>query len=630
MFEMLAGVRAFGGDTSVEAMHAVLKNDPPELAATAPGVPPALDRVVRRCLEKRPEDRFYSAHDLAFALEAIGGSRTELVAKVPAGRRSGRWLLAAVAVLLMAATAAVTWWLASRETGPSPPSIRQITVRRGTIDLARFTPAGDAVVYSARFAGGAPAPFETRLNSPESRQVGPANALLFAASDGGFALGLRPILSSGTYVGTLATQTPGGIAAREVANRILGADFVAGGLAAVESDGNGRRVQFPIGKVVFESRSGIRSLRAAPGGRSVAFAHQNDIIVIDADGARRTINARADALAWSPDGARLWFSRQTAPGQTSISSIAAEGGTPREEWRALGGLILEDISRDGRVLVRRDEFQGGTSVVKGDSLEPVDLSWLDRSEAVAISPAANAVLLNDAGGMYLRTLDGAPAVSLGGGAGRALTADGRHALREKGADRFEIVPVGAGASRELLHPGIESHFAWFHPDGARLVFGGRVPGGMWRHFVMKLDGTGSPTPVGPDNFEHYVGQEPISNDGRWLLGFPLPERTLTVHALDGTESIPVRGALPDDIALRFAEGDREIFVFNRDGLPTRVYRLDFRTGQRRLWREFRPGDAAGIAGISSIAMTPDGRIMAFNYWRVLSTLYEIRWPEPAR
>jgi hypothetical protein len=98
---------------------------------------------------------------------------------------------------------------------------------------------------------------------------------------------------------------------------------------------------------------------------------------------------------------------------------------------------------------------------------------------------------------------------------------------------------------------------------------------------------------------------------------------MTVHALDGSESIPVRGKDPGEAVIRFAEGDREIFVYRREGLPARVFRLDYRTGARQLWREFQPGDPAGIGGIPGIAMTADGKIMAFNYRRFLSTLYEV-------
>ncbi|MBZ5589863.1 MAG: protein kinase [Acidobacteriia bacterium] len=71
LYEMLGGTRAFSGDTAVEAMTAILREDPPGLPLGPRKVPPALDRIVRRCLEKRPEERFQSARDLAFALETV-------------------------------------------------------------------------------------------------------------------------------------------------------------------------------------------------------------------------------------------------------------------------------------------------------------------------------------------------------------------------------------------------------------------------------------------------------------------------------------------------------------------------------------------------------------------------------
>src|SRR5918993_2197007 len=102
LYEMLAGHRAFTGDTAVETMHAILKADPAEF--TGQSVPGGLDRIVRRCLEKRPEDRFHSAHDLALPLEAVTGSRTQPVTSVSAAapRRRRLGLAAAAAAILLA------------------------------------------------------------------------------------------------------------------------------------------------------------------------------------------------------------------------------------------------------------------------------------------------------------------------------------------------------------------------------------------------------------------------------------------------------------------------------------------------------------------------------------------------
>ena len=74
LYEMLSGRRAFHGESSAETMSAILKEDPAELSETNKTVSPALERIVNHCLEKRPEARFHSARDLAFALEALSGS----------------------------------------------------------------------------------------------------------------------------------------------------------------------------------------------------------------------------------------------------------------------------------------------------------------------------------------------------------------------------------------------------------------------------------------------------------------------------------------------------------------------------------------------------------------------------
>ena len=102
LYEMLSGRRAFSGSSGVETMHAILKEEPPNLSLAGGAVPPALDRIVRHCLEKSPEARFQSARDLAFALEeASSGTAAGSVVYAPAPRsRSGLPIVAgAVAII---------------------------------------------------------------------------------------------------------------------------------------------------------------------------------------------------------------------------------------------------------------------------------------------------------------------------------------------------------------------------------------------------------------------------------------------------------------------------------------------------------------------------------------------------
>ena len=129
LYEMLSGVRAFRRDTAAETMTAVLKDDPPELSdRPVPRlVSPALERIVRRCLEKSPEQRFQSARDLSFALSALSGSETSAAvraAAVAAPRRMPLllWLAAALALV---AVAAGTWFVARR---PQPTTRMQFAL----------------------------------------------------------------------------------------------------------------------------------------------------------------------------------------------------------------------------------------------------------------------------------------------------------------------------------------------------------------------------------------------------------------------------------------------------------------------------------------------------------------------
>ena len=127
LYEMLCGSRAFRRDTAAETMTAVLKEDPPELSGPVRAVSSTLDRIVRRCLEKNPEERFQSARDLSFALSALSGSETSAAARVLTAAAPGRTRLFswAVAGLAMVAVAAATWFVARR---PEPATRMQFSL----------------------------------------------------------------------------------------------------------------------------------------------------------------------------------------------------------------------------------------------------------------------------------------------------------------------------------------------------------------------------------------------------------------------------------------------------------------------------------------------------------------------
>jgi serine/threonine protein kinase/tetratricopeptide (TPR) repeat protein len=134
LYEMVAGRRAFGGDTLPDTMAAILKEDPPQLSSTGATLPADLERAIHRCLEKRPEARFQSAADLSYSLNAIGTSPAVPMA-TPTGEvwpvtGHGRWWKAGVvAISLLAVTAVVVWitLMVGDKSAVESPVIQQVT-----------------------------------------------------------------------------------------------------------------------------------------------------------------------------------------------------------------------------------------------------------------------------------------------------------------------------------------------------------------------------------------------------------------------------------------------------------------------------------------------------------------------
>ncbi len=186
LYEMLSGRRAFKGQSAAETMHAILRDDPPDLLESVKSLPPALHRIVGHCLEKSPDLRFQSARDVAFNLESVStlssGSRGDALAGVPRPDAGAppplpSWPRARSPVV----------WPSGRSRGrrQSLPSYRRLTFDSGTVGRARFAPDGQTIIYSAAWRGEPCEIFTTRLDSRESRPLGLGHAALVAVSSAG-------------------------------------------------------------------------------------------------------------------------------------------------------------------------------------------------------------------------------------------------------------------------------------------------------------------------------------------------------------------------------------------------------------------------------------------------------------
>ena len=198
LFELLSGRRAFHRDTAAETMTAILKEDVPDLSSSGSNIPPALDRIVRRCLEKNPDERMQSSRDVAIALDAVSGSDVSSargIVQPPATPKV--WARVAVGVALVAAGVAAGFF-GARTSAPLPsrnelPLYTQLTFRRGEVRSARFTPDGQSVVYSAVWDSEPQRVYTARLDNP--RAAGPPvvdAALLAVSRSGDMAIATKP------------------------------------------------------------------------------------------------------------------------------------------------------------------------------------------------------------------------------------------------------------------------------------------------------------------------------------------------------------------------------------------------------------------------------------------------------
>jgi serine/threonine protein kinase len=269
LYEMISGRRAFQRRTSVETQNAILNEDPPLLAAGSGTVPTAVERIVARCLEKKPGERFQSARDLAFALEALSGhSDAATIGTMPASV-SRRWRRPLVPLAMLVAGLGIGM-LVGRETTPQRvPTFRQLTHRHGVVTSARFAPDGRTIVYSAAWDGEPQEIFTTRIENPEARSLGlPPAILLAVSSQGELAILITPDLEYLGAHGTLARVSLSGGALREVLADVEDASWSPDGssLCVTRAFGGQDQLEFPIGHVLYRSPDGISWPRVSPKG----------------------------------------------------------------------------------------------------------------------------------------------------------------------------------------------------------------------------------------------------------------------------------------------------------------------------------------------------------------------------
>jgi eukaryotic-like serine/threonine-protein kinase len=649
LYEMVMGARAFQRETTAETMTAILREDPPEL--TPDRVAPAIDRIVRHCLEKKPEARFRSAHDLAFALQAIAvpTSTAASTAHMPTtsvrGQMRGKAaLMAALAVM----AALVIGIVVGRRLGNNgaasetlePPTFRQLTFSRSPVPVARFTPDGQTVIYSSVSDGADPRLFLTRLETPGFTPLAMPSATLFSISPAAeLAIGLKPQGGTRTEM-TLAQAPLFGGAPRSILEGVRFADWspTGSGLAIVRLAGSHQRLEFPPGKVLYETEGEIGSPRVSPAGDRVAFLDwpvkdddRGSVAVVDLAGARRTISSSwegVSGLSWTPDGREVWYSAAKVGARYSLMGTTLDG-RERTIFRGPTGVIIRDIAKDGRALLASNDRRAAVSTWRAGETAERDVTWLDFSYARDISRDGQQLLMTYNGegsspsyDVYVRALSGGDATRIGEGQAQEFSPDGRLVLSviHGPPSRVELLPIGPGESRVVDTGSVTVTDARWLPDGRRLLIAGTEPGKGVRAYLTDTSGA-APRAITPAGVTFANSALALSRDGA-QVALRSPEGRVMLYPVAGGEPVGVKGLGANEMPLSWTADSRALFLLEGQP-PRRIVRLDPASGRRELASEIHPADA-GLIGPTHVVIAPDARTFVANYMRVQGTLYLVQ------
>jgi Tol biopolymer transport system component len=637
LYEMLFGRMAFRRESAAETMNAIVNNEPAGLAEPHSSIPTALQLVLRKCLEKAAEQRFQSASDLAFAIEAWAdvctSARSGEVVPAPAALRLWFMAVASLVGVIVAAVLISALIFKSRS-----PKFRQLIFGRGFVSSARFTPDGESVVYGAAFGGRAREIYLTRLDGQSSRHMGlPPADILGISRHGEMAVSLgRHNYYYWMVVGTLGLAPLSGGPARAILPDVCDGDIGADGkdLGIVRCGGVFETLEYPIGKVLFRTSGWISHPRISPAGNAIAFLEhpllgddRGYVSLVDTSSKAKRLTqewSSEDGIAWAPSGQEVWFTSSMNTEPQSLRAVKLSG-PQRVVLSTVSDLSLHDIDKTGNVLLA--SARDSTEVAVGHKGQRSDriLEVADENAGVAgISNDGKVLALvysGTAGGQDYKTLMVTGKVSepvlLGDGDPTSVSPDGKWILSLVPSNPHKLIlyPTGPGESRIIdispLHM-IVGVSSWTD-DGSKVLFTGADQNRPARSYVLDLK-SGRTHAVTPEE----TSEAMISPDGHFVIA---RDRSLgfTIYRVDTDEFEPLKGLVTGDSPIGWDISSRKVYVWDYR-IPAQIFRLDISDGRRERWLTVTPADVSGLL-YGDIVITPDGEWYAYHFRRELTNLF---------
>jgi hypothetical protein len=535
--------------------------------------------------------------------------------------------------LLAALAVALATWLSLRPApATNPPSFQRLTFRRGLVTSARFAPQGE-VVYGASWDGQEAGLFVTRADTRDTRTLEVPGMVVGTSPSGEVAY---------LHDGVLARAPVAGGPPKAVLKDVLAADWLADGteFAVVRAVEGRYRLEFPVGTAIADVLRPSR-VRLSPDGRHLALSvhpqfddDRGSVVIYDRSG-KRVASSDAwgslEGLAWPPRGSEVWFTATRAGADNTLNALGLDGRA-RLVLAGTGRLVLHDVAPDGRVLLESATLRGEMLFRHQGEAEDRDLSWLDFSAAVALSPDGRRVFFYESGQgggsdymTFVRGTDGSLPVRVGAGRACSLSRDGQWALvvNLRQPDHVSLIPIGPGEPRQIrIAGGVEHEQAGFLPDGKLLFVTTREANGRRRTWLVGLDGR-NPRPLALPEGRALFSDTFTADGTKVVLPCPDSKKGPCLVPLDGGQPTPVPGARPEWRAVGWDDRGRLYLRDRARRMPETLWRLDPVSGRAEAVAELAPRDRAGAQGIAGVVVSSRGDAWAYNVLRRLSDLHVV-------
>jgi len=558
-------------------------------------------------------------------------------APAPTKSRTRSWRGAATAAVIATVLGAGGYlYLHNRPPSSRTPVFHELSFTPCWIGTARFVPGGNTVIYTRRTDEKGRL-YVVDTDSPESRPLEFEHSALEAVSPSG-ELAIMTWGATGFPLdhAILARVPLNGGSPRVVAHGAFGADFAPDGeTLAIIKDG-GRVIEY-AGHIVYRSPGMVSTIRISPSGDRIAFTEhplRDDdagvVRVTDLKGEARTLTgtwSSLSGLAWSPSGREIWFTAAQTGINRSLRAVDLDGHQ-RMILSAPGMLRLLDVSRNGRVLLARDDQQMTMAGKLAGDADEKDLSWFDYTMVEDISADGNLVAFTESGEAsgahylaYVHNRSTNATTRIGAGRVMGLSPDASRVLTLDLANpkSLLLLPLADAPQIRVQGEGFIYQWAKVFPNGRDLLVAGSFPGQPLGLFRQAIAG-GKPEPLQTGGVYLDYDFSALSGDGAHLAGLTPAGKCEIITLGSKAQACATDPAL---VPAQWAADGRRLYMVSVLSSPIRMVLADPISGHSEPVRTLGASAGGGLRWLAKAVVTPDGKYFAYSLQHMMSQMFVV-------